>query len=95
MSEVMTEQQVEKNITIMGIEKSIDAKINELCMNNNMDRDFFITKALENQIAMMDQDPKLVEKINTLCEEHDMPRIFFFTKALENYCKNLMRKKNK
>lgn len=84
---------ISKNICVMGIDKGIDEKINDLCEKNGIDREFFITKALENQIAMMDQNPKLVEKINDLCEKHNMSRIFFFTKALENYCKNLSKKK--
>jgi hypothetical protein len=86
---------IDKNICVMGIDKNIDEKINKVCKDNNVDREFFIAKALENQIAMMEQNPKLVEKINKLCEEHGMSRIFFFTKALENYCKYLSRKKNK
>ena len=89
----MSDNNVNKNITVMTIDKNLDAKIDELCQKNGMDRIFFITKALENQIAMVDQNPKLVEKVNKLCEEHSMSRIFFFTKALENYCKYLSKKK--
>lgn len=91
----MSDNNINKNITLMTIDKEIDDKINELCQKNGIDRTFFIAKALENQIAMVDQNPKLVEKINKLCEEHSMSRIFFFTKALENYCKYLSRKKKK
>ena len=87
------EKKIVRNISVMTIDKNIDDKINELCEKNSMDREFFITKALENQIAMVEQSPKLVEKINDLCEKHDMSRIFFFTKALENYCKYLGKKK--
>ena len=88
-------EEIKKNITVMGIDKDVDEKINELCQKHNMDREFFIAKALENQIAMVEQSPSLVEKINRLCEEHDMSRIFFFTKALENYCRNLSKKRKK
>lgn len=86
---------INKNITIMGIDKDIDAKINELCEKHAMDREFFIAKALENQISIMEQSPNLVKKVDSLCEKHDMSRIFFVTKALENYCKYLSKKKKK
>ena len=88
-------RQINKTICIMAVEKSLDDKINEICKIHNMDRDFFVTKALENQVAMTSQSPKLVSKINKLCGDNHMSRIFFFTKALENYCKYLEEKKKK
>lgn len=86
-------KKIEKDVMVMCISKDINTNINKLCKEHNMDKDFFVTKALENQIAMVSQNPRLVDKINKLCEEHGMSRIFFFTKALENYCKYLGKKK--
>lgn len=86
---------VNKDIIVMNISKEINSKINDLCIKNDIDREFFITKALENQIAMTSQNPRLVEKMNKLCDEEGMSRMFFVTKALENYCKYLSEKNDK
>ena len=87
------QKSVDKNICVMMIDKTLDEKVNEVCKRNNIDKNFFIAKALENQVAMTSQSPKLVSKVNKLCGDNHMSRIFFFTKALENYCKYLEEKK--
>ena len=83
------EGQINKNITVIAINKELDAKIINLCNKNGMDKDFFITKALEAQVAMISQNPRLMEKVNRYCEERDMSKTFFYAKALESYCKHL------
>lgn len=89
------EKKIDKNITIIGVEKGLDERINELCAKHHVSRDFFFEKAMQNYCDLIEIDPKLIGKMNDLCIEHNMSKLFFFTKAIENYCKNLARKKKK
>jgi len=89
------EKKINKNVTIIGIEKELDARINDVCIKHHVSRDFFFENAMKNYCDLIEIDPKLIEKMNDLCIENNMSKLFFFTKAIENYCKNLARKKKK
>jgi hypothetical protein len=86
------QQQINKNIAVITINKDLDANIINLCNKSQMDKEFFITKALENHVIMISQNPRLMKKVNDYCEKYDMSKIFFYTKALEYYCKHLDEK---
>lgn len=89
------EKKINKNVTIIAVEKELDERINDVCAKHHISRDSFFENAMKNYCDFIEIDPKLIGKMNDSCVEHNMGKVFFLTKAIENYCKNLVRKKKK